>query len=415
MEQISSNQTEPQAAQAKKLTFIKKSISQESSVFLNLIRLVACELVVIGHFLTRYQPILGVPLFKLGSTLGGAAVLLFFTLSGLLISYSLHNKLDNPEYGFRSFFVDRFSRIYSGLLPAMLLGTIIVVVIYVTNHAYFMDLCSMQSTPSLLNFGMTLGMLESFPVEFFNSLLSTFGLSFPLPAVTPYGFNGILWALVILWWLYMVFGWIVIGSIGLIRKRRSSLSYKVVFLVVAALLSLLLIAMYQQNSSLVVVWFVGVLMMLAVSSKTVNTKLSSNLATRLVGALFVLSLAGAAYGIYATVVWTNEYYDLSLGLLLATCVFLGVLFLNAGGFKSMNKHVVGWITLGAGFSYTLFVTHYPIIIFLNGLNLTVNRTLMFFLILLITNLTAFSIAYFTEKRYKALARAIKKRFGMSRC
>ena len=394
------------------LEFIKKSISKESSVFLNLIRLVSCELVVICHFLTRYQPIPWDALFKLGSIIGGAAVLLFFILSGLLISYSLHNKLDNPEYRFRNYFVDRFSRIYSGLLPAMLLGTIIVVVIYVTNYAYFVDLCSMQSTPSPLNFVMTLGMLESFPVAFFNSLLSVFGLSFPLPQVTPYGFNGILWTLVILWWIYMVFGWIVIGSVGLIRKQKSSKSYKVIFLVVAALLSLLLIGLYQQNSSLVTVWFVGALMMLAISSKTVNTKISSNLATRLLGILFILSLASALYGMYVAA-WTGQYYGLGLGVLLSTFVFLGVLFFNSGGFKQasklmLNKHVVSGITIGAAFSYTLFVTHYPIIIFLNGLNLPVNRFLMFLPILLITNLTAFSIAHFTEKRYKELARTIKK-------
>ena len=399
------------------LEFIKKSISKESSVFLNLIRLVSCELVVICHFLTRYQPIPWDALFKLGSIIGGAAVLLFFILSGLLISYSLHNKLDNPEYRFRNYFVDRFSRIYSGLLPAMLLGTIIVVVIYVTNYAYFVDLCSMQSTPSPLNFVMTLGMLESFPVAFFNSLLSVFGLSFPLPQVTPYGFNGILWTLVILWWIYMVFGWIVIGSVGLIRKQKSSKSYKVIFLVVAALLSLLLIGLYQQNSSLVTVWFVGALMMLAISSKTVNTKISSNLATRLLGILFILSLASALYGMYVAA-WTGQYYGLGLGVLLSTFVFLGVLFFNSGGFKQasklmLNKHVVSGITIGAAFSYTLFVTHYPIIIFLNGLNLPVNRFLMFLPILLITNLTAFSIAHFTEKRYKELSRTIKKWFRMS--
>jgi peptidoglycan/LPS O-acetylase OafA/YrhL len=345
--------------------------------------------------------------------MGGTAVLLFFALSGLLISYSLHNKLDNPEYRFRNFFVDRFSRIYSGLLPALLVGTIIAVTIYVTNYAYFIDLCSMQSTPSPLTFGMTLGMLENFPVDFFNSLLSGFGLSFPLPAVTPYGFNGILWALVILWWLYMVFGWIVIGSFGLMKKRKSSNGYKVIFLVVAALLSLLLIGMYQQNSSLVIVWFVGVLMMLGISSKTVNNKLLSNRSARLLGVLFILSLAGAVYWIYVTFAWTYQYYDLSLGILLSTCVFLGVLFLNAGGFNRLskvilNKHVVGWIATGAGFSYTLFVTHYPIIIFLNGLNLPVNRFLMFIPIMLITNFTAFSIAYFTERKYKQLSRKIKK-------
>jgi len=395
------------------LNFIRKSISQESSVFLNLIRFVSCEFVVIGHFLTRYQPATAEASLRLGRTLGGAAVLLFFVLSGLLISYSLHNKLGNPEYRFRNYFVDRFSRIYSGLLPALLLGTIIAVVIYVTNYSYFVDLCSMQSTPSAFTFVMTLGMLENFPVGFFNSLLSGFGLAFPFPEVTPFGFNGILWTLVILWWIYMVFGWTVIGSIGFVRKQESSKSYKAIFLVVATLLSLLLMGMYQENSSLVTVWFVGALMMLAVSSKTVNTKIKSNIATRLLSILFILSLASALYGMYATFAWTDQYYGLGLGVLLSTCVFLGVLFFNAGGFKRvselvLNKHVVSWITSGAGFSYTLFVTHYPIIIFLNGLNLPVNRYLMFLPILLLTNLTAFSIAYFTEKKHKEIARTIKK-------
>jgi peptidoglycan/LPS O-acetylase OafA/YrhL len=389
-------------------------------VFLNLIRFIACELVVIGHFLTRYQPVPAEPLFRFGSTIGGTAVLLFFALSGLLISYSVHNKLDNPEYGFRNFFVDRFSRIYSGLFPAMLIGTIITGIIYVTNYAYFMDLCTMQSTPSLLNFGMTLGMLESFPVDFLNSIFSVFGLSFPLPTFTPYGFNGILWTLVILWWLYMGFGWIVIGSSGLFRKKERSKCYKVGFFAVAALLGLLLMGLYQQNASLVLIWFVGVLIMLGISSKTVNDKLSSVLTARLLGLLFVLCLAGALYWIYATFMWTYQYYDLGLGVLLSACVFLGVLFLNVGGFKraskvSMNRRAVNWIAVGAGFSYTLFVTHYPIVIFLNGLNLPVNRYLMFIPILLITNLTAFTVAYFTERKHKQLARTLKKWLHVSQC
>ena len=402
------------------LRFIKKSISQGSSVFLNLIRLVACELVVIGHFLTRYQPATAEASLRLGRTLGGTAVLLFFALSGLLISYSLRNKLDNPEYRFRNYFVDRFSRIYSGLLPAMLFGTIIVVIIYVTNYSYFMQLCSMQSMPSLFTFGMTLGMLERFPVNFFNSLLSVFGLSFPFPDVTPYGFNGILWVLVIEWWLYMVFGWIVIGSLGLIRKQKSGKSYQIIFLAVAALLSLLLIAMYQQNSSFIIVWFVGVLMMLAISSKTLNTKLSSNPRPTLLVILFILSLASAVYEMYVTFAWTDQYYGLNLGILLSACVFLGVLLLNEGGFKRvskliLNKNIVSWITIGAGYSYTLYLTHYPIIIFLNGLNLTGNRFLMMLPILLITNLTAFALAHFTEKKHKELARTIKKWLHMSQC
>ena len=255
---------------------------------------------------------------------------------------------------------------------------------------------------------MTLGMLETFPVDFFKPLFSAFGLSFSLPEVTPFGFNGILWTLVILWWLYMVFGWIIIGASRLIRKQRSSKSYLAVFLVVAVLLGLLLAAFYQQNSSLVTVWFLGALMMLIVSNETVNVKTSGRLGKKMLGMLFVASLAAALYGVYATFAWTNQYYGLGLGVLLSTVVLMGVLFFNSASSSTVNNRFVGLITLGAGFSYTLFVTHYPIIIFLNGLNLPVNRYLMFLPVLLLTNITAFSIAYFTEKKHKALAEKIKK-------
>lgn len=389
-------------------------------MFLNLIRFAACEMVVICHFLTKYQPAVGQASFRLGSKLGGVAVLLFFVLSGLLICYSALNKLGNPEYRFSNFFVDRFSRIYSGLVPAMLIAAIIAAVIYVTNYSYFVYLCSMQSTPSLLTFGMTLGMLERFPVAFFNSLLSPFGLSFPLPSVTPFGFNGILWTLVVEWWIYMAFGWFIFGSLELIGKRKRGIIYKIMSFVVAAMLSILLVGFLQEFSSFIIVWFVGALMMLAISIEAVQSKLSSHLAARVLSVLFVLALASAVFGAYTTFAWTIQYYDVFLGLLLSACVFVGVLLLNGNGIGRVSKWIlhkraVNWVTVGASFSYTLFLAHYPIIIFLNGLNLPVDRFWMMLPILLITNLTAVSIAYFTEKRHKDLAKAIKKLLGLPQC
>lgn len=348
-------------------------------------------------------------------------MLMFFSLSGLLISNSLRNKLKNPEYRFRNYFVDRFSRIYSGLLPAMLLGAIVTITIYVTNYSYFMQLTTMQSTPSPLNFMMTLGMLEQrFPVDFFNSLLSTFGLTFSLPNVTPFGFNGILWTLVLEWWIYMVFGWIVIGSIGLIRIRKSGRLRKAIFLVVTALLSLLLFAMFQQNSSFIIVWFVGVFAMLTISNSTLTFKLSNSLGRKLLLILFILSLATTAFAMYAIFAWTNQYYDPLFGLILTASIFLGVLLLNVNNSKYasrliLNKHLVGLTTVVAGYSYTLFLTHYPIVILFSGLNLEMNRFVMFFLIMLTTNLIAFGIAQFTEKKHKELAKTIKKWLRIPQC
>jgi peptidoglycan/LPS O-acetylase OafA/YrhL len=127
-----------------------------------------------------------------------------------------------------------------------------------------------------------------------------------------------------------------------------------------------------------------------------------------------LALAGAVFGAYAAFAWTGQYYDVFVGLALSASVLVGVMFFNRNGIgripnSVLNSCVANWVAVGAGFSYTLFLTHYPIIIFLNGLNLPTDRFLMLPAILLITNFAAFSIAYFTEKRHKDLANAIKKR------
>jgi len=370
-------------------------------------------MVVIGHFLTKYQPALNTSSFTLGSTLGGVAVLLFFVLSGLLICYSLLNKIENKQYRFRNFLVDRFSRIYSGLVPALLLTSIFVLLIYFVNHVYFDSLCTMQSTPSLLNLGMTLGMLDRFPA-------SLFGLTLPIPIVTPFGFNGILWTLVVEWWVYMIFGWFVLGSLGFVGKREKNRPYWVLFFAVAALLSLILITLFQEYSSFIIVWFVGALMMLPISNSGFTGKLSSSYARKVLVGLLLVFLVTTLLDLYSIYAWSHQYYDVLLGLLLSICIFLGVLLLNGKNSDRaskliLNKDFVKTASIGAGFSYTLFLTHYPIVIFLNGLNFSFNRYFLIIPILLITNAIAFVIASFTEKKNKQLANVIKKLLHISQC
>ncbi len=402
------------------MKLITNSLSLGSSVFLNLIRFAACEMVVLCHFLTKYQPVFGEQSFRVGSTIGGVAVLLFFTLSGMLIANSLIRKVRNPAYRFKNFFVDRFSRIYSGLVPAMLFSACFAALIYFTNYPYFDYLSSMQSPPSLLNFVMTLGMLHRFPVAFFSSLLSPLGILFPLPSVTPFGFNGLLWTLAVEWWIYMFVGWIVIGSLAFMGKRKRNVAYTILFLVIAAFLAFIMAGFMQEFSSVIIVWFAGALMMFAVSSEAVRSSFSGHRSANVLVLLLFLALGCAVFYAYAAFAWTGQYYDVFLGLALGVVVFVGILFLNRsenGSFlkQVLNGRVGGWVAVGAGFSYTLFLTHYPIIIFLNGLNLTVDRVVMLLVILFITNLTAFLMAAFTEQKHRNLAEAIKKRFGMTQC
>jgi hypothetical protein len=189
-------------------------------------------------------------------------------------------------------------------------------------------------------------------------------------------------------------------------------------LIVSAVLGLVLAGFMQEFSSVIIVWSAGALMMLIASSEAFRSRISSRIAASFLILFLFLTLGSAVFGAYIAFAWTGQYYDAFLGLALAMFIFAGVLFLN--GYEArrfskgaQNSRLAGWVAVGAGFSYTLFLTHYSIIIFLNGLNLAVDRAVMLLAILLITNFTAFLIALFTEKRHRGLAMAIKKRFGMA--
>jgi peptidoglycan/LPS O-acetylase OafA/YrhL len=391
---------------------IKRTLSENSSVFLNIVRVVASELVVIGHFLTKYQPTPFDPIFRLGSTIGGAAVLLFFVLSGFLVSYSLLRKIENPQYGFRSYFIDRFSRIYSGLLPALLLSAVIAIVIYITNYAYYAELSTMQSAPSGQTFIMTLFMLERFPTSFFNALLSGLGLSFPLPQVTPFGFNGILWTLVVEWWIYMFFGALVIGGLTIAGKRDRNISYQAIISLVSIMFGLIVVGFSLEFTGPVVAWSVGALFTVLFCTKTIMKKFSKDGTKSIAQGLLLICWIFAFIAIYATFAWINDFYNVYLGIALSTCILLTVVLLNndqKGATKKLKlNHIAKRIAANSSFSYTLFLTHYPIVILLNGLELSINRWLMLIPILLLTNIVAYVIAHFSEKRSQPLASTIKR-------
>lgn len=85
----------------------------DTSVTLDLLRAVAAQMVCVGHAFnfggggTTYIPTDG--------------VLLFFVLSGFLIAYTLDTKSASPGYGIIEFGIERFARIYTAYLPAILL------------------------------------------------------------------------------------------------------------------------------------------------------------------------------------------------------------------------------------------------------------------------------------------------------
>jgi peptidoglycan/LPS O-acetylase OafA/YrhL len=99
-------------------------LSPNKSDFLNFVRWVAALVVVIGHA-DMYLGLFGGGDPAQWSAFGylgvhaHAAVIVFFVLSGYVVAYATDRKSNLGNYGFRGYFLDRWSRIYSVLLAAV--------------------------------------------------------------------------------------------------------------------------------------------------------------------------------------------------------------------------------------------------------------------------------------------------------
>jgi peptidoglycan/LPS O-acetylase OafA/YrhL len=396
------------------LKFTRNALSPEASVYLNIVRVAACEVVVVSHFYTKYRPMYLDSIF-FGGMLGGLGVFTFFAISGFLISYSVYQKTQDPQYRFRHYFVDRFSRIYSGLIPALILSLVIALGIYATNTAYFNHLLDAESPINLQTFTATLSMTDMVPTGLANATsTAVFGTPFAQGMIAPFGFNSVLWSLVVEWWIYMFFGWVTLGVAMLLRREAVAGWFKPLFYAVTAILSVALLVLAWQYSAFIIVWFLGAGVMLAVSNTAVRKKLSGRAATWILFALFFVTVAGVGYEAYNIYTLTHESFSLIFGLLISAAVFLGVFIVNDGKLQWLSKmlngkHTVRWSTSLAAFSYTLFLIHYPLLLWLNGLNLETDRMLLLVPILLLLNEVALVIATVTEKKHKVLAEGIKRR------
>jgi peptidoglycan/LPS O-acetylase OafA/YrhL len=355
----------------------------------------------------------------IGGMLGGLGVFMFFAISGFLIAYTIFQKTENKLYGFKNYFVDRFSRIYLGLVPALIISLLVAIGIYATNNVYFNHLSETESSLTIQSFSATLGMMDKIPSGFLTAVFSTvFSVPFSVSTISPFGFNDVLWTLAVEWWIYMFFGWLILGSLSLFRNNPLPRGNKVLFFAITILLSTMIVALAWDYIAFIMVWFMGASVMYAICNPTIQSKLSGRIATLVLISLFIIAIAAVGYQAYVIYSLTHESFNLIFGMLISVCIFLGVFIINCRSIPFISKillkkQVVKSSTIIAGFSYTIFLIHYPILLFLNGLNLETDRMLLLIPVVLLINEVAFIIATLTEKNHKVLAVKIKNALNIS--
>ena len=307
-------------------------LSEGNSTILDLIRGISAQLVVVGHGISMFG------IFKFLHEpnipwMQNAAVLVFFLLSGFLITYSTLNKLrSSSNYGFKQYFSDRFSRIYAAFIPSLLFVLLI-------------DFISRQIDPGLYeyseafdvkNFVGNLFMFQDFPLFSFSSekIVTSFGSARPF------------WTLAIEWWIYMWFGFIVL----ILLKQKLKIK-NLIFLMLLSIVPVFNL-LGGRGNSLTMYWIFGSMIYLI---------LNLNILASINKNLKILTLFGLI-GVGALRAFLEmDAYDPVFAFILA--IILG-LTIDLYKDKKFNGNSIRLIKFNASYSYTLYLIHYSILDFI---------------------------------------------------
>lgn len=341
------------------------NINKAQSIYIDFIRGFSSQMVLIGHLYGFYFLNQSIYIQNFG-------VVIFFILSGHLVTLSGIKLLAENNFNFRFFMIDRFSRIYSGLIPAILICLILDFVnLNITNHNEILfkieNLTFFTAIYSLLNIG---GLPNPFE----------FGLIFePIGSMRP------LWSVALEWWIYIFF------ALTLLIFKNKFLS-GFLFL----LLSLIIIIIQISFKMADIAFFVVTAWLLSSCLVLVNINFFKS---KVLSAIFtILFLIGL------TKIDVIHFYEPILMIPLIGIYFSGLYIVQNVKFNKLFEKISKSLS---SFSYSLYLTHYTIIVLLKPA-LKMSDMFEIILIFIICNIFALYFYRFFEIRYVKVRKFLKK-------
>ena len=350
----------------------KIELQPSTCVFLDITRALAAQAVLLGHALDFFalRPAFANQLPQLQRT----AVVFFFLLSGLLIARSANR----PSATLASFLKARARRIYSGLVPALLL-----IALLDTLPLHYFELDYGEGNRSLWVWLANLLNLQGYPTSLTHSSIPVFGSAEPL------------WTLSIEWWLYLFWGALVF--LGVPKSRRVA-----ALLLLGAAPIVLFHSIGGPGQGLALAWFYGaagygllhraqgLIERSTDSLFTLRVTLALLLALALLGALWRSLVSNPEHGMRA--------FDRPFVLLLGICFVLAVLLLQTIQ-RPMSANIERAARGLASYSYTLYLTHFTVLTLFYEARGEIPDAALLVVSLLLCNGLAFLLAGVGERRY----------------
>jgi peptidoglycan/LPS O-acetylase OafA/YrhL len=315
-------------------------------------------------------------LYSYESALGGLppyAVMVFFILSGFVISYSVN--LKDKNYGFNNYLADRFARIFSVVIPTLLFTLILGLIgIAISGESpfsmnpwhFFSTLLMQQENLLLLKFQYYL------PNDPMYNIIGFFGENLPL------------WSLSLEWWNYVFFGFVFYFTVS-----KYKTTHYVLFLMASLFVITYALFPGRASSGLSFIWFGGVL---------IQYVLSNGFQSKKSGWLAIIFL-----------LLTAVQYEINQQLSIVFCA----LFFSATIMHFQQQENETWkrffslFKWPGNYSFTLYSIHYPILLF--TLAIVKDPIVNSIIVIVLSNLFSFLFFHLFENRYKRFATLIKEK------
>lgn len=365
-----------------------------ASLVLDALRGGAAQAVVVGHAISflGIWPQLEPPEVP---WVQDTAVVVFFVLSGLLITHSVRRRSADPRRRYlpSDYVIDRFSRIYTAYLPALLF----VVVVDALGRALAPEVFGgYEQASGPVAFVVNLLMLQDFPL--LTWAVTEVGGDAEL--VAAYGTARPFWTVAVEWWIYLAVGWLLV-----VRSGAGRGPLRVLVLTCAAALVAVVPAVHLlggRGDGLFSAWLFGAAVSwlwpaLARSSVPRRVLLAA-------GSILVVVSTGVLFAM------TADAYDLRFAGALA----LGLAVLLAGLPDDDARRPAAWwrrlIVYVASYSFSLYLLHYTVTVVV--LSVLTPSIPTFVAILVASNVVAMAFAWATERhhlRVRAHLRSLRDR------
>src|SRR6266446_98042 len=375
-----------------------RKLSASASAHLDVIRTAAAWAVMWGHLRTLFfvdfqhlpSPgwLLGTLYFFTG--FGHQAVMVFFVLSGFLISATVIKGHISGTWSWREYAINRSTRLYVVLIPGLLLGLswdMAGSALFASTGLYTHPLSDLG--PAIPSSNLNAGNL--------------FGNLFFLQTIIcpAFGSNTPLWSLANEFWYYVLFPVALSALRAFFRKDlRVAVPLGVAAACLAAFLGL-------DNLVGFLVWMSGCALVFACSKFQLRTK-SAVFFYLLLSAIILFACLSAARATIASMLGS----DLAVGIAFTLFLF-GVLQRELG---AGSRHYLGVAHRFAGFSYSLYVLHFPLLLFLRAWTVPSERWqpdgvhfLYGSLIGVVVLVFAWTVSLFTENRTRVARHWVRKK------